>query len=143
MSDPDSKRKRKYDHRLWINDLVCAYCKREFTAFSWKAKYCCPAHRSAAHRLRHQSLREQVLNRDKHTCQRCGKKPGDDLYHSQKMFVRTKPGCERTIENCVTLCSVCNCRLSRQLFKERFPEVRDRERHWDKTVKAKYPGCAA
>lgn len=33
-------------------EFVCGYCKRNFTAGSEKARYCCSAHKQAAYRLR-------------------------------------------------------------------------------------------
>lgn len=111
------------------HEAKCAHCGRAYIAFrstsQYCGKYCC----NEAWNLKHPSIRPAVLERDKHTCGRCGAAEG-------KMFVRVPKGMDRTVENAKTLCGRCHWAESQRLFHLRVPNG-ERGRNYRRNIAAR------
>jgi len=95
---------------------VCETCDGGFVASRSTARFCSDLCRVKAHQAktgRRNPLREEVLLRDDYRCKVCSER--DKRLYVRRADPRPRAG-PRTAENCATLCSSCNARMSAQEF---------------------------
>ena len=92
----------KFDNKKIVYILTCHKCNDKFDTDRKRIK--CG---NCAKETTFKRLRFQVLQRDKFTCQYCGRKAPDVVLHVDHVLARSNGG-SNTLTNLITACADCN-----------------------------------